>query len=49
MQEWIPHLSHLTEKQKQLQGEMWRKLLKIYKNSNGRHLSEIVTGDETWK
>lgn len=41
-------MSMRTEKQKRLLVKMClKKLLKIYKNCNGLHLSEIVTGDET--
>lgn len=41
-------MSMRTEKQKRLLVKMClKKLLKIYKNCNGLHLSKIVTGDET--
>ena len=43
---WVPHL--LTEKQKTQCLKCVRELLKTYKVSNSRVISNLLTGDETW-
>ena len=43
---WVPHL--LTEEQKTQRLKCARALLKTYKVCNGRVISNLLTGDETW-
>ena len=43
---WVPHL--LTEEQKTKCLKCARELLKTYKGSNSRVVSNLLTGDETW-
>ena len=43
---WVPHL--LTEEQKTQRLKYIRELLKTYKGCNGRGISNLLTGDETW-
>ena len=42
---WVPHL--LTEEQKTQRLKYTRELLKTYKGSNSRVISNLLTGDET--
>ena len=43
---WVPHL--LTEEQKQIQVRLASQVIEKYDKCDPHHLSEKVTGDETW-
>ncbi|KAI6653948.1 Transposase [Oopsacas minuta] len=43
---WVPH--KLSENQRLVRLNKAKKLLETHENCDSRHLTEIITGDETW-